>query len=94
MKPIYNGKIKRGRVVVVKSGMSKKVKSFEIGRQDSPSENALLDILIHEELEARIAVRANRRWGSKFDEMLEKDTKRHAYIYQVIARYFRMRGWK
>ena len=64
----------------------------KIGKQASNRESALLDIILHEELEARIAVRANRHWGGAFGEMLEKNKERHEYSYAVLARYFGFGG--
>jgi hypothetical protein len=93
MKPRYNARVKDGKTKVSVSGISVKVTSVEIGRLTTEKGNALLGLIVHEELEARIAVRADRHWGGKFGEMLEKTQKRHKYIDAVIARYFRLRGW-
>ena len=94
MKPVYNNRIIGGRVRVTIDGMTKTVNNLEIGRQLKNFEEAFLATIIHEELEARIAVRANRRWYGKYAGFLEKEARRHAYIDSVIMRYFRMRGWK
>ena len=94
MKPVYNNHIIGGRVKIRVDGMTKIVNSIEIGRQLKSSEETFLETIIHEELEARIAVRANRQWYGKYADFLEKNARRHAYIDSVIIRYFRMRGWR
>ena len=100
-KPVYNGRLKHnGRTLITLEGMKKTVRAVEIGRQESPSEEWLLNTIIHEELEARIAERANRHWHGKFGAMYPSPPKPHdnkgihKYIYAVLERYFRMRGWK
>jgi hypothetical protein len=94
MKPVYNDRIKNnGRTVINVLGNKKTVKKVEIGRQEHDSEFHLLDTLIHEELEARIAVRADRNWHGKYGKMFGKIEQTHKYIYAVIARYFRVKGW-
>jgi len=91
--PVYNARIKANGMVYVDRVLGN-VTKFYIGRQDRDSEEFLLDSILHEELEARVAFRAIRLKADKFQKMLGKDKPTHAYINSVIARYFRMRGWK
>ena len=93
MKPVYNTNIKvNGKVIV--DNIWGKVKVFYIGKQEKSSEDFLVNTLLHEELEARIAYRALSLKAKKYQAMLNKDKSTHAYINSVIAKYFRMRGWK
>lgn len=94
LKPKYNNRVKNGRTLITVSGINASVvvHKVEIGRQERSSEHFLLDSIIHEELEARIAIRAGRG-VRKFQAMLGKEKQTHAYILPVVTRYFRMRGW-
>jgi SPP1 gp7 family putative phage head morphogenesis protein len=92
-KPEYNTRIKdNGRVNIERE--TGKVTRFLIGKQDHDSEEFLLETLLHEELEARIADRAIRLSLPEFQKMLGKTKPTHAYINKIILRYFAMRGWR
>ena len=65
-KPVYSNRIKTpGKTVIMRdeSG-SKYIKSMQIGRQEHPGRKELIDSLVHEELEARIAL--NRHSSEKY----------------------------
>ena len=67
-----------------------KVSKILIGKQKTDSDLDLIDTLIHEELEARIAVRS---YDNEFYAKLDKasDEERHKYINKVIERFMRGR---
>lgn len=88
--PVYKGLVKDGRTLI--NRFTGDITAIEIGRQYSGSDDYLIDTLIHEVLEARIAQRSFRS-VEKFEAMKTAD-QRHTYIHAVIKRYFRIRGWK
>lgn len=96
-KPVYNSRIRaNGKTVIVEDRYTGKVKyidSVQIGKQDKPSAEFLEDTIIHEELEARIAMRS--LFSHKFSRLYHdcSDYERHKYINSRIERYFHMRGW-
>lgn len=96
-KPVYNPHIRvNGKTKIVEdrvTGKVKRIESIEIGKQDKPSAEFLEDTIIHEELEARIAMRS--LFSSKFSKLYYdcSDDERHQYINSRIERYFRMKGW-
>lgn len=62
-----------------------------IGKQRRPEEAELVDTLVHEELEARIAL--NRHSRELYYRLnAASDDERHAYIQKIIDRYVKMRG--
>lgn len=93
--PTYNPRIaSSGKTVGIFSPLGRcfKIKSMEIGKQYVDTKEALLDSIVHEELEARIMIRSN--YSKKFQKLHRaSDDERHKYINSVIARYFRIRGW-
>lgn len=92
--PVYNGRIaSAGKTVGTISPMgSIKIKSMEIGKQYSDTKEALIDTIVHEELEARIMVRS--RYSKKYSKLnTASDSVRHKYINRVIKKYFKMKGW-
>ena len=96
VKPIYNPRIRcNGKTTVresVTDGRVVGVEKVEIGKQDSPSAEFLEDTIIHEELEARIAVRS--MYSQRYRDLYEgNDEERHRYINRIIDRYFKIKGW-
>lgn len=93
--PKYNSRISsQGKTVISElfRGGTRKVKSMEIGKQVIDSKENLIDSLLHEELEARIGVRAvHSKFYGNLDKMSDDD--RHAYINRVIETMFRLKGW-
>lgn len=92
--PVYNSRIaSAGKTVgTISPTGSIKIKSMEIGKQYSDTKEALIDTIIHEELEARIMVRS--RYSKKFSKLnTASDSVRHKYINRVIKKYFKMKGW-
>ena len=96
-KPVYNPHIRvNGKTKIVEdcvTGKVKRIESIEIGKQDKSSAEFLEDTIIHEELEARIAMRS--LFSSKFSRLYYdcSDDERHQYINSRIERYFRIKGW-
>lgn len=92
--PVYNGRIaSAGKTVgTISPTGSIKIKSMEIGKQYSDTKEALIDTIVHEELEARIMIRS--RYSKKFSKLnTASDSVRHKYINRVIKKYFKMKGW-
>jgi len=77
------------KIIVPPYGRKKVVKII-IGKQENDSDIELIDSLIHEELEARIAIRS---YDSNFYSRLDKasDKERHEYINKVIKRFMKGR---
>lgn len=93
-KPVYNSRIRSDGKTTYSTAPSGRVSisKVEIGKQSKDSDEYLIDTILHEELEARIALRSNNI--KKFDELhTSTEKERHAYIDKVIKRYFRMKGW-
>lgn len=71
------------------------VTSIQIGKQKNASDLELIDTLLHEQLEAKILIRALNYKSKRFKALNNAgDKARHDYINRVIARYLRMRGLK
>ena len=68
------------------------VKSMQIGKQEHPGKKELIDSMLHEELEARIALNSH---SSELYWHLDSctDEERHAYIQKVIDRFMRLKGF-
>lgn len=64
---------------------------IQIGKQKRPGEAELVDTLVHEELEARIALNRHSR-ELYYHLNAAPDDERHAYIQKIIDRYVKMRG--
>lgn len=92
--PVYNGRIaSAGKTVgTIKPSGKITIKSMEIGKQYRNTKEALIDTIIHEELEARIMLRSR---NSKKFSILNRttDAERHKYINRVIKKYFSKKGW-
>lgn len=89
--PVYNPRIaSQGKTTIgfFLWGEYKGVVKMEIGKQLAEGKENIIDSLLHEELEARLAKRLGR-------EAMEKlsDDEIHGYINKTIERYFRMKGW-
>ena len=96
VKPTYNPRIRcNGKTTVRESvvdGRVVGVEKVEIGKQDSPSAEFLEDTIIHEELEARIALRS--MYSQRYRDLYEgNDEERHRYINKIIDRFFKIKGW-
>ena len=94
-RPIYNPRIRcNGRVKIAADYKNNVlfIEAIEIGKQDKPSAEFLEDTIIHEELEARIAMRSIH--SSKYKALYNSnDEIRHEYINKRIKRYFQLKGW-
>lgn len=92
-KPTYNARIgDNGRTKYIEYpwGECKEITAIEIGKQDKNTKEFLIDSILHEKLEAKIASINTNKY-----QRLKKDTdeNRHKYIDQVITRYFNLKGW-
>ncbi len=95
--PTYNGRIKDyGRTDYSIDRLGRvNIKNILIGKQRNKSVKELMDTLLHEELEARIALRSHDiLHPNKFYEYLDQagDKKRHEYINKIITRFFKGKG--
>ena len=65
---------------------------MQIGKQEHPGKKELIDSIVHEELEARIALNSH---SSELYWHLDSctDEERHAYIQKVIDRFMRLKGF-
>lgn len=92
--PVYNSRIgSAGKTTATISPSGRiRIKSIEIGKQYKNTKEALIDTIIHEELEARIFTRS---YHSKKYQKLNNasDSERHKYINRVIKKYYDMKGW-
>lgn len=92
-KPEYNPRIgDNGRTKYIEYhwGECKEITKIEIGKQDKNTKEFLIDSLLHEKLEAKIA-NTNTSYYKKLKNMSDDD--RHIYINKIIKRYFDMKGW-
>ena len=94
-KPVYSSRIRSNGKTTVREfadGTVKEVVKVEIGKQYNSSAEFLEDSILHEELEARIAIRS--RYSKRYKELYKSnDDERHRYINRVIERYFKIKGW-
>jgi len=89
--PVYNPRIQvNGKTIAELNpwGGIKRIKSIQIGKQDSPAKKFLIDTLLHEYLEAEIMLM------QKVDALHKKlnnatDPERHRWIYARIAEFFK-----
>ena len=94
VKPMYNPRIQdNGRTVSSVLGQKKDIKRIEIGKQDKPSRDFLIDTLLHEYYEAEIIV---KRLEDNFYWNLDKTVpvERHKWINAKIAEFFEQRSEK
>lgn len=92
-KPEYNPRIgDNGRTKYIEYpwGECKEITKIEIGKQDKNTKEFLIDSLLHEKLEAKIAS-TNTEYYNKLKNIGDYD--RHIYINKIIKRYFDMKGW-
>ncbi len=87
--PVYNSRIaSAGKTIGMQMPTGKiHIKSIEIGKQYKNSKEALIDTLIHEELEATGSSKKFSKLNSASDDV------RHKYINGVIKNYFGRKGW-
>lgn len=94
-KPVYNARIRcNGRTIIAEDNDRNVIyiERIEIGKQDKSSVEFLEDTIIHEELEARIAMRSIH--STKYKILYNSnDVIRHEYINGRIKRYFKLKGW-
>jgi len=94
-KPKYNPRIRDNGKTTVREysdGTVKEIVKVEIGKQDKSSAEFLEDTILHEELEARIAIRSE--YFEKYKKIYNSnDVDRHQYINKLIKRYFKIKGW-
>ena len=91
VKPIYNPWIRANGLTkgeIYKWGQLKRIVSIEIGKQDKPDRDFLIDTLLHEFYEADIMA---KQYDVDFYRKLYRagDEKRHAWINSQIAEFFR-----
>lgn len=92
-KPEYNPRIgDNGRTKYIEYpwGECKEITKIEIGKQGKNTKEFLIDSLLHEKLEAKIAS-TNTDYYNKLKNIGDYD--RHTYINRIIKRYFDMRRW-
>jgi hypothetical protein len=90
VKPVYNSRIRaNGRTIgeLYPWGQLKDIKAIEIGKQDLPNRNFLIDTLLHEYYEAYIM---QKQFTDGFFKNLSKagDQKRHKWINSKISDFF------
>jgi hypothetical protein len=89
VKPLYNSRIKdNGRTIaeMYKWGQLKRIKSIDIGKQDRPDREFLVDTLLHEYYEAEIL--ENQFMDDSYRRLARPDSKRHAWIDEQIELFF------
>jgi len=88
VKPMYNSRIKdNGRTIaeMYKWGQLKQIRGIEIGKQDKPTREFLIDTLLHEYYEALIL---EKQFSDEFFNRLAKsDVKRHEWIDEQIRTF-------
>lgn len=94
-RPQYNSRIRDNGKTTIREysdGSVKEIIKVEIGKQDKSSAEFLEDTILHEELEARIAIRS--KYSDRYKQLYRmNDVNRHKYINKVIEKYFLLRGW-
>lgn len=94
-KPVYNPRIRDNGKTTIREyydGTVKEIVKVEIGKQDKSSAEFLEDTILHEELEARIAIRS--KYSERYNNLYNSnDIDRHKYINKIIERYFKIKGW-
>jgi len=94
IKPVYNSRVRsNGRTVaeMYQWGELKRIKAIEIGKQDSPNKEFLIDTLLHEYYEVKILT---NQFSNKFYERLSisGNNKRHEWINSRIREFFEKAG--
>ena len=92
VKPQYNPRINdNGRTVSSVLGQSKELKRIEIGKQDKPSREFLIDTLLHEYYEAEIITkRLDNELYWNLDRAIA--VERHKWINAKTSEFFENRG--
>ena len=90
VKPLYNSRIRANGITkgeIYKWGQLKRIVSIEIGKQDKPDREFLVDTLLHEYYEADIM---RKQYDIEFYKKLYRagDEKRHAWINSQISEFF------
>jgi hypothetical protein len=95
VKPTYNSRVVTpGKTRILLQSGNAKIKTMEIGKQNKSGKAELVNTLLHEELEARIAVKAYNRYSERYRLIIKhNDSTIHPYINKVIKRFFRLKGW-
>lgn len=91
---VTNSNIYSGRTTIIRdlgNGKVIRVKNILIGKQADGKDLTLVNTLLHEELEARIAIGNGLKY-TKLNSTTEEE--RHLYIDSVINRFFKMKGWQ
>jgi len=89
VKPLYNSRIKdNGRTIaeMYKWGQLKRIKSIDIGKQDEPDREFLIDTLLHEFYEAEILEK--QFMDDYYRSLARPDLKRHEWIDEQIKQFF------
>lgn len=94
-RPQYNSRIRDNGKTTIREfsdGSVKEIVKVEIGKQDKSSAEFLEDTILHEELEARIAIRS--KYSNRYKKIYKmSDNERHKYINKAIKKYYLLRGW-
>lgn len=91
-RPKYNSRISSfGLTSIKRDEEGRRRAVVQIGKQKRPGEAELVDTLLHEEMEARIALNWHNR-ELYFHLNVASEDERHAYIQKIIDRYVKMRG--
>lgn len=94
-RPTYDARINSfGLTSIKRDKNGRRSTVVKIGKQKRPGDAELIDTLIHEELEARIALNTRSRELYYHFNGANGDVERHAYIQKIIDRYVKMRGIK
>lgn len=92
---VYNSHIRTpGKTTCEESPFgTRKITKIEIGIQSNPGRSEVIDTMLHEELEARILIKATK---SEFYKNIENSGNSgiHEYINKVIDTAFRIKGWE
>ena len=91
VKPVYNSRIRANGITkgeIYKWGQLKRIVSIEIGKQDKPDREFLIDTMLHEYYEAYVM---KRQYDEDFYTKLYKsgDKKRHEWIDEQISAFFK-----
>lgn len=91
-RPEYSARISSyGKTTIKRGKDGSRSIVVQIGKQRRPGRSELVDTLVHEELEARIAL--NRHSRELYYRLnAASDDERHAYIQKIIDRYGKMKG--
>jgi hypothetical protein len=93
---LYNSRLRCvGKTTALEKYGIVKIQKIEIGKQDKQGKAELIDTLLHEELEARIMLKAYNRNSARYKLIgKHQELTTHTYINKVIKRFFRIKGWQ